>query len=229
MRINEKYLEALKQINDWTTVSQWAIKVGEIYPDLLEKANKEAANYKKPSTGLREIAARISSWISTGDFAGVVEVDESERPRKVRYLSSERRAEIVERDVDEDTEPFTRAQRIKQDLQSLSTQENYRLDELLAVIDTLNSYFRCDFEVDHSQALLNPDNPGRHHPDNLQILLKNHNRTKNSSNWERFSFDEQVEYIKAVIRFQSIVAKKMGVDIDERVIDSIIERLRLVF
>lgn len=108
MKINEKYIEALKQIDDWTTVSNWAIKVGELYPDLLEKANKEAANHKRPSTGLRELAARISSWISTGDFAGVVEVDESERPRKVRYLSGERKAALIEKDIDEDIEPLNR-------------------------------------------------------------------------------------------------------------------------
>ena len=30
MRINEKYIEALRLIDDWTTVSNWAIKVGEM-------------------------------------------------------------------------------------------------------------------------------------------------------------------------------------------------------
>jgi hypothetical protein len=229
MKINEKYIEALKAINDWTTVSNWAIKVGEMYPDLLEKANKEAANHKRPSTGLRELAARISSWISTGDFAGIVEVDESERPRKVRYLSGERKAALIERDIDEDIEPLNRAQKIKQDLIGLSTKDSYRLEEMQAIADTLNSYFRLDFEVDHSQALLNPDQPGQHHPDNLQLLLKSHNRMKNNSNWDRFTLDEQIEYIKSAIKIQGIVAKKMKVDLDEKVIGSIVERLRLVY
>ena len=35
------YLDALKTINDWATVSEWAIKVGELYSDILEKAEKE--------------------------------------------------------------------------------------------------------------------------------------------------------------------------------------------
>lgn len=229
MKIHEKYIEALKQIDDWTTVSNWAIKVGELYPDLLEKANKEAANHKRPSTGLRELAARISSWISTGDFAGIVELDETERPRKVRYLSGERRAALIEKDIVEDTEPLNRAQKIKQDLEGLSTKDGYRLEEMQAIADTLNSYFRLDFEVDHAQALLNPENPGKHHPDNLQLLIKSHNRMKNSSNWERFTLDEQIEYIKSAISIQAIVAKKMKVDLDEKVIGSIVERLRLVY
>jgi hypothetical protein len=63
-----------------------------------------------------------------------------------------------------------------------------------------------DFEVDHSQALLNPDSPGKHHPDNLQLLLKSHNGKKHSKNWERFSLEEQVEYITTAINLQKIVA-----------------------
>lgn len=171
-------LKSKFHINDWTTVSNWAIKVGELYPDLLEKANKEAANHKNPSTGLRELAARISSWISTGDFAGLVEVDESERPRKVRYLSEDRKAVLIEKEIDEDTE---RSQKIKQDLEGLSTTDSYRLDEMQSIADSLNSYFRLDFEVDHSQALLHADNPGKNHPDNLQLLIKSHNRMKSNS------------------------------------------------
>lgn len=229
MKINEKYIEALKQINDWTTVSDWAIKVGNVYPDLLDKANKEAANHKRPSTGLRELAARISSWISTGDFAGLIEVDESERPRKVRYLSGERKAALIEKEIVEDIEPLNRAQKIRQDLEGLTTKESYRLEEMQAIADTLNSFFRLDFEVDHSQALLNAGSPGRHHPDNLQILLKSHNRMKSNHNWDRFSLDEQVDYIKSTIRLHAIVAKKMKVDLDDKVIDSIVERLKLVF
>ncbi|MBM4253842.1 MAG: HNH endonuclease [Deltaproteobacteria bacterium] len=229
MKINEKYIEALREINDWTTVANWAIKVGELYPDLLAKANKEAANHKRPSTGLRELAARISSCISTGDFAGLVEVDTAERPRNVRYLSVESKAALIERDITSDTEPLTRDQRIAQDLQSLSTKDFYRLEEMKAVVDTLNSYFRLDFEIDHSDALLNAEKPGRHHPDNLQILLKSHNRNKHNNNWNRFTIEEQIDYINSAMRIQAIVAKNLMIDLDEKVIESVIDRLRLVY
>lgn len=86
-----------------------------------------------------------------------------------------------------------------------------------------------DFEVDHAKAILNSENPGLHHPDNLQLILKSHNRTKSNSNWNRFTIDEQEEYIRAVVRVQSIVAKKMDVDLEESVIDSLIARLKMVF
>lgn len=44
MKIHEKYLEALKTFYDYTTVSEWAIKFSEMYPDELEKANLQAQN-----------------------------------------------------------------------------------------------------------------------------------------------------------------------------------------
>lgn len=229
VKIHEKYIEALKNIDGWTIVSFWAIKVGEMYPDLLEKANYEAANHKNPTTGLHSLAARISSWISSGDFAGIVEVDESERPRKVRFLSEVQKALLIEKEIDEDTEPLNRYQRIKQDQLTLNTKENYRLEEMQALVGVLNSYFRLDFEVDHSQAILHSLNPGKHHPDNLQLLIKSHNRMKSNSNWERFTLEEQIDYIRTVIKVQTIVARKMEVDLDEKVIDSLVERLRLVF
>ncbi|NBV99995.1 MAG: HNH endonuclease, partial [Proteobacteria bacterium] len=69
--MTEIYLDALKAINGWATVSEWAIKVGELYPEILEKAEKEAKAYENPSTGLREIAARISSAISRSAYQGV--------------------------------------------------------------------------------------------------------------------------------------------------------------
>jgi len=49
-----------------------------------------------------------------------------------------------------------------------------------------------DFEVDHTQVLLNPHAPESHHSDNLQFLLKSHNGKKHSKNWERFSLEEQL-------------------------------------
>ncbi|MCB1863682.1 MAG: HNH endonuclease, partial [Gammaproteobacteria bacterium] len=67
------------------------------------------------------------------------------------------------------------------------------------------------------------------HPDNFQLLLKTHNVKKKNDNWQRFTFDEQIEYIKAAIKLQAIVAPKLDVEMDESVIDSLIERLGRVY
>lgn len=58
MKITEKYLEALKIFTDYITVSEWAQRFSEMFPDELQKANEQAANQKQDTTGLREIAAK---------------------------------------------------------------------------------------------------------------------------------------------------------------------------
>ncbi|MBL7716609.1 MAG: hypothetical protein JNL01_14185 [Bdellovibrionales bacterium] len=228
-RVSEKYIDALRAINGWTTVSDWAIKVGEIYPELLEKANQEAKGHKRPTTGIREIAARISSWVSTDGFAGKIEIDESERPKRVRILSEEEASNYQESSLEADLEPLTRAQKIKTDEAALGTKEKYRINELQAIIEQLKSFFNLDFEFEHAKAILNYKDPGKHHPDNIQLLLKTHNRIKSNDNWMRFSLDEQIEYIRAVVKVQKLIASRMGIDLHEDVINSIIERLKLVY
>ncbi len=227
--MTEIYLDALKAINGWATVSEWATKVGELYPDVLEKAEKEARAYATPSTGLREIAARISSAISRNAYQGQVELDERERPRKIRILTEAEAKAHEEKELEEDLAPITRGQKIKSDFEKLSVKEKYRADEFYAIVDQLRAYFNLTFEVDHAKALQNKTSPGQHHPDNLQILLKAHNGMKNNENWERFSFNEQTDYIKSAVVLQRMIAKRTGIEIDDTVIESILQRLKAVY
>ncbi len=53
MKIQEKYLEALKTFTEFVTVSEWAIKFTEMYPDELAKANIQAENQKIDTTGIK--------------------------------------------------------------------------------------------------------------------------------------------------------------------------------
>lgn len=229
MSITKKYLDALKTIEGWTTVSDWAIKVGELYPDILDKANKEAENQKNDTTGIRELAARISSNISRGAYAGKLEIDESERPRKIRFLSEQEADILVNKEMEDDLAPLTRSQKIKQDELSFTTKDKYRMTEFETIISQLRSFFNLDFELEHAKAIFNPTDPGSHHPDNIQLLLKSHNRMKSSSNWERFTLEEQIEYIKAAVRLQKLVSDKMKIDLEEEVINQIFERLKLIY
>lgn len=229
MKVAEKYYIVLEEIGDWAIVSDWAAKVGEKYPDLLAKAEKEAASQKNETTGLREIAARISSTISRGAYSGRIEVDESERPRKVRALSQAEAEKYVEKEIEEDVAPITRHQRIKADLENLEPKEKYRLSELESIVSQLRQLFRLNFELEHANAIMNGEEPGHHHPDNIQIMTKNHNTMKSNSNWKRFSIDEQIDYIRAEVRLQKLVAERMGVSIDESILDHIFDRLKAVF
>uniref|UniRef100_UPI003D0AE625 hypothetical protein n=1 Tax=Sedimenticola sp. TaxID=1940285 RepID=UPI003D0AE625 len=70
---------------------------------------------------------------------------------------------------------------------------------------------------------------GQHHPDNFQLLLKAHNAKKNNDNWERFSIDEQIQYIESAIQLQHLVAQRFQIDMEPSVLGSLLERLKKVY
>lgn len=224
-----KYLEALKSLGDWTIVSDWAQRFGEIYPDLLEKANREAEKQVNDTTGLREIAARISSAINHGAYENQIEIDTSERPRKVRFIPEEKRVEHDSKEVEDDVAPLRRDEIIKSANNSMSNIEKYRVEEFEAISKKIKQFFGLEFEVDHAKALLNQSEPGMHHPNNFQLILKAHNAKKNNENWERFSLEEQIEYIDTAIKLQSIVASRFNIEMEREVLGSLIDRLKKVY
>ena len=228
MTKSQKYLEALKKHGDWIIVSEWAQKVADIYPEILLEADKQASNQAKKSTGLREIAARISSRLSTGRFSEV-EIDETERPRKVKFITESGKKDRVELELELDIEPLSRAERIKYYTEKLSEVEKYRIEEIETISKQLNRFFRIDFEVDHAFALLNKEKPGEHHPDNLQLLVKAHNGKKNNKNWVRFTIDEQIGYIKHVIALQKLIASRLESNFDDSLLNSLFERLKRIY
>ncbi|TEW49572.1 HNH endonuclease signature motif containing protein [Psychromonas algicola] len=228
MKIHEQYLKAIEGYDEWLTVSEWAVRVGDLYPEILIKAEEEALNQKNDTTGLREIAARISSRLATKGFDNI-EIDTSERPKKVRYITNETKTENIEQDLEDDIAPLKRSDIIKQHIDSLTIHELYRIDELETISKKLKEYFTLDFEVDHAQALLNPDSPGQHHPDNLQLLLRSHNGKKHSKNWVRFSVDEQIDYINSAIKLQSLVAPRMELQLEYSVLSSLLQRLKGIY
>jgi hypothetical protein len=213
MSLDKKYLEALKATEGWVKVSEWAIRVGKLFPDVLEKAEIQAANQASETTGLREIAARISSRISSGAFSKEIEIDYSEKPRLVRYLQPTEQATHEEEEIEEDLAPLKRSEIIKKAADAFNTVERYRVSEFEAISAQLKQCFALSFEVDHAKSLLNQADPGPHHPDNLQLLLKAHNGMKNNHNWERFSVEEQIEYIEAAIKMQSLIATRLKIEL----------------
>ena len=229
MKIHEKYLEALKTFTDFVTISEWAVKFSEMYPDELEKANKQAANQKIDTTGLKEIAARMSSRISAGGFSKTVQIDDSERPKKVKYITEDELEELIQNEIDEDVEPLRRQDIINHANDQMKVLELYRISEFENIQKAFKLFFGVDFEIDHAQALLNDDTQGEHHPDNLQFLLKYHNGKKNKNSWNRFSFEEQVDYITKTISLQSLVADKFDIKIDKKILESLIDRLKAIY
>ncbi len=105
----------------------------------------------------------------------------------------------------------------------------YRISEFENIQKAFKQFFGVDFEIDHAEALLNGEKQGDHHPDNLQLLLKYHNGKKNKNSWKRFTLDEQIDYIKQTISLQSLVADKFDVEIDQKILESLINRLKEVY
>ena len=229
MKIVEKYLEAIKTFTDYVTISEWAIKFSELYPDELEKANQQAANQKNDTTGLREIAARISSRLSTGGYSKEVLIDDSERPRKVKYITKDELIEQEQIEIDEDIEPLRRQDIINNATNQLEIFALYRITEFENIQKAFKQFFGLDFEIDHAEALLNSEKQGEHHPSNLQLLLKYHNGKKNKNSWNRFTFEEQEDYIKKSVALHSLVADKFDVKIDNKILESLLVRLEKIY
>ena len=223
MTITEKYIEALKEIGDWATAGEWALKVAEMYPDIMENANEQAKNQKNDTTGMRELTARLHSNVSRGAYEGKIEIDMDERPRKFRYALPEDIEKRIDEELDEEMACLTRTERIKKDYESLSTYDKYRIQELEAIAKAFNSYFKTDIEVDHAQSLMG-DNPGRHHPDNLQLISKTHNRIKSKKSWERMNLEKQLEYLEKMMAYHEMVF-----DVDDEILASLVERVRKVY
>jgi hypothetical protein len=229
MKITEKYLEALKTFSDYVTVSEWAQRFSEMFPDELQKANEQAANQKHDTTGLREIAARISSRLSTGGYSKEVLIDDSERPRKVKYITKDELIEQEQIEIDEDIEPLRRQDIINNATNQLEIFELYRITEFENIQKAFKQFFGLDFEIDHAEALLNSEKQGEHHPSNLQLLLKYHNGKKNKNSWNRFTYEEQEDYIKKSIALHSLVADKFDVEIDNKILESLLNRLKKIY
>ena len=134
MSMRSKYLEALKTFDDWVVFSELAQRFGEIHPDLLAKAKREVENQANETTGLREIAARISSVISNGAYENQIEIDTSERPRKVRCIPVNLRQEHDAQEIEEDIAPLRRDERIKRDISEWHPKDKYRSDEFEVII-----------------------------------------------------------------------------------------------
>ena len=146
MKINDKYLHALLKINDWVTISEWADKVAEVFPEELIKADKQAESQKNETTGLREIAARLSSQTSKNAFSGRVEVDASERPKKVRWASDELIKIKEDLALEEDIEPISRREKESIQYDKLTVEEKFRITEFKDCISQLNKYFGTSFD-----------------------------------------------------------------------------------
>ena len=166
---------------------------------------------------------------SNTGFSQKILIDDTERPKKVKYLTKEELDNYEQREIEEDIEPIKRQDIINNATSKLEVYELYRITEFENIQKSFKQFFNLDFEIDHAEALLNNEKQGEHHPNNLQLLLKYHNGKKNKNSWNRFTFDEQVDYIKKSVALHSLVADKFEVEIDNKILDSLLNRLNEIY
>ena len=234
MKKKDKYIEALKSLDGFVIVSEWAETFANMFPEDMESANTDAERQNKKkdknfTTGLREIAARLSSRTSSGAFGSNIEIDNSERPKRVRFIDDDEKKDVEQRSIEEDIEPLKRNEIIKNAINSLEAKQLYRLMQFEQIKNDLNKWFKTSFEIEHSTALLNQDQQGSHHPDNIQLLIKSHNAKKSSQNWNRFSLKEQIEYINKVIELQKLVLGNFNLEFEKYILEDILDRLKRIY
>ncbi len=226
MSKSEKYLEALKKIKDWTTARDWAIKVGKLYPDILKEADKQAKKQKIPSDGITQLAARIGANVINGAYKGQVDSqyydDGRKKQKKYKYLAKSKLSPSTQRS----SEKNLRSELVKERQKNLNPHKQSRIDSFYKIAKDLKTSVGLNFEVDHAVPR---KNGGKENPDNMQILTKAHNTHKGTSKWSRFKIHEQIEYIKAVIKVESILAKKRNTKIDNAFIERIIKDIENTF
>lgn len=207
----EQFIEALRTFDDFATVPEWARKFNELYPKAFENSNK--GKYQQ---------AKDSIWrhIGKNDFSNL-ECDSSGETKKYKYVSDETKqieyeAEKQRGEIEESAE------------EKWSSIDKYRSTEMDLIVKTLNNIFKTNFEKDHAVSI-HSEKEKAHHPDNFQLLLKNHNGKKLTKNWKRFTFKEQENYIRKVIELQCLLKDKIGFDYDEKLLNLLLERLKAVF
>ncbi len=218
----EKYIKVLKDIDNWVSIREWVDEVATIHPDLFEEMVVAGAGWTPPNTG-NDVLWRKLNYL-TKDLMKKndpnIEVSDKGKFKQIRYI--ENRLELTE-------ETLTRGERIQEDTELLSLWDLHRIEEFRAVARSLNRLFKTDFEVDHSEAILSKNQPGSHHPNNLQLLSKRVNVIKGSRSWNRFSWDEQVDYIKKLVQSNTCIKDRLSIVATDDNLGLYLTQLELVY
>ena len=137
MSKSEKYLEVLKQIKDWTTARDWAIKVGEMHPAILKEADKQAKKQKIPSDGITQLAARIGANVINGAYKGQVDSqyydDGRKKQKKYKYLAKSKLSPSTQRSSEKNQNSYNRFETVKKGKKNLSPHEKYCRDSFYTI------------------------------------------------------------------------------------------------
>ncbi|MCT7566811.1 hypothetical protein N5T96_10770 [Aliarcobacter butzleri] len=85
MKKHEKYLEALKEFDDFVTIKEWAEKFKEKYPDDIDDKNENEKII------IRKLVKNITSLVSTGKWSNMLLIDKNNKPQKIKYTTDKQK------------------------------------------------------------------------------------------------------------------------------------------
>ncbi len=225
----EKSMETLEKTTGWLELWDWADLVYAEHSDIAAVMDSRGAGWAIPKPGRRVIWGELQGITRGNQRQPKNLIVDTSGIKKVTYASDEEIEEYESNAEAKEEEYLSRKDIIKRDEESLTQIEKWNIDDFYVIAKMLNDSFNLDFEVDHAKALMNPIDPGNHHPDNLQILSKRFNGIKNSKNWDRYSWEEQEEHIRDCVDPYLKNRERLDIDGTKEDLDYIIDRLKKIY
>ena len=211
----DRYSTAIRSFGEYGCSNREAVaKVKELYPKWSVQKQKNAAHP-------HQISAEIGSFVSTqrrGTFD--FRYDKTVRPARIYYIGDD-----VANPIPPDTKEaiFKRSQVVSDAEESMSIEDNNRMDLLGSIRDMLNKA-GLKVVLEHAESLLE-GREAAHHPDNIQILSNGDNQRKSSKSCKRFTFKEQSAYLMNEVK----TLKRIGVSVNEHMVTTVLEMLKTIW
>jgi hypothetical protein len=223
MTKKERFLEVLKTFDAPVTVVEWAEKVAERYPLILNQLNSKT---NKLMT-IKDLALGIGQKLELNEFDEVYVLN-MEPYRKVEYVPSSMKISYMKKIINKDAEPLFLIEKVKEDLERLTESDRYRIEELKSIQEQLNNYFALDFVLHHINGVMSEKKEGRYHADNLELLAEEHVKKKGIGKL-RFTIEEQKLYIKRMIGIGMMLNKEREINLSDEVLEMLLDRLEKVY
>jgi hypothetical protein len=230
VRIADKYIEVLVKYNN-ITLNEWVEKILETYPDL-EDQIKKYTYYKKNGDVKRTLKHKIHKNTDIGELKrmGILNIDKSQNP-SIYSMDVEKYNEYIEIGdtiSEKGISDYDRSEIIEKTEETWLSKDRIHASTYAYIQKLLWIHIGMKFEIDHAKSL---KEGGKHSPENFHLLLKEHNRSKNSKSTKRMSYEEQVRYIKAVVQAQNCYYEIYDEKevIDNEAIEEIFKLLKTVY
>ncbi len=233
----------LKEIDEWVPLGDFVkILVTKFPEELIYNGRQGDEDEPTLEMAIQRITRRFNDSFVKGNLDPKIWIYNGTGVRQIRIASGDKEASLLtlteklllEKGVKsgEDMETtITRKEREKRDSTKWISDDTYRYGEFKDIASSLNKHFNLDLEVDHAWAIMCDDKPGQHHPDNLHLLSKRHNVIKNNFSSNRFTIEEQEDYITDLVTFNKKHSDRLNLRAHgtEKVLEKLFIRLEAIY